>query len=592
MIANGDRSPAIEAIAFGVGLPNVEAGQFMQMARAAQRIGHSKLERAALKKAFDSGRLPERLQVRLLDLSLDEERFADAESIGETASKSHPDSDILFLKWMACLESTGKYALAAEQIFARLKDKGHRDALMIALGRLLIERMQKPGDAIETLLSLDESSQANWSTSLVVGQAFAALNETEQALSRLVHATALSPTSATAWFELGKLQRLAGMTEASKRSLRKAIDIDPFNATAVRLAGYDHHHAYGDPIFKTVNLLQANMHRMKPTSQVEVCYASAKAYDDVGELATAFALYKRAGQMQKRLVPWADDLMKRLVKTLREQASVTWFDFAVDQGFASDAPVFIVGMPRSGTTLVEQIVSSHPDAFGAGELKLADAVLNGIAVGNAFIQTMKDDPQGIAADAATNLYERGQAFVRGIERLATSPSKRITDKTPGNYMWLGLLAAILPNARFIHCRRHPVDTCLSQFKLYFGPEIPYSYDLRDLGKAYRCYDEIMQHWASIVPADRILHVRYEDIVSDFEAEARRLIAFIDLPWDASCLAYADSRRLVRTASASQVRRPIYRSSVDRWRRYEQYLPDLLTELGELVASYEAGRSPA
>jgi hypothetical protein len=253
-------------------------------------------------------------------------------------------------------------------------------------------------------------------------------------------------------------------------------------------------------------------------------------------------------------------------------------------------------MPRSGTSLIEQIIAAHPDAFGAGELKFADRVLNGIQVGRTAIQTIRDDGVAYANARARTLAGRGLEYLREIETIAGESAVRITDKMPGNYMWAGLLAAILPGARFIHCRRHPVDTCVSQYKLYFGPEVPYSYDLRDLGRTYVAYDELMRHWSSVIPPSRMIDVKYEQVVRDVEGEARKLVAFLDLPWSHSCLAFDKVERQVRTASALQVRRPIYRSSVNRWRADEHFLKPLLDELGNLPAAYDEAlgheRSPS
>ena len=246
-------------------------------------------------------------------------------------------------------------------------------------------------------------------------------------------------------------------------------------------------------------------------------------------------------------------------------------------------------MPRSGTTLIEQMISAHPQAQGAGEVKIAEAVLNGIRAGDTAFTTMPASRHGPSRGTTElSLGDRGRRYVEDLERLAGPEALRITDKLPGNYMWMGLLSAMLPGSRFIHCRRHPAASCLSHYNLHFGTGLPYSYNLRDLGRAYRCHDELMRHWANVVPSACVLHLRYEDVVRDVNAAQRRIMAFLDLPWEGENLDHRGVDRQVQTASAAQVRRPVYSHAIDRWKRDEAYIAPLLDELGDLAAEYERG----
>ena len=585
MISDGHRLQATRALSLALEAPGQSTDDLIRAARSAKQLGDMRLECAALAKAFEIGPIPQRLQIQLIDLCLKQDRIAEAEEIAARSAQGAPDAETLFLKWIACLEIAGRFDTAIENLRARTAVGERSEALATMWGRILIDRMQRPDLALAELANGAGHDNGDWSTCCLRGQALAALNRSDEALAQLHAASEIAPQRAKVWFELGKLQRRMGMAEESAASLRRVLQIDPFDVTALRLLGHDHQHVYGDAIFRTVNLVLAKAPELSRVSEVEAHYAAAKAYEDVSETAVAFAHYRRAGQLHKRLHPWNDSGMRRLVKALRTHANSSWLQAAQEQGYLSEKPVFIVGMPRSGTSLVEQIIAAHPDAFGAGELKLADKVLNGIRVGGATMQTGRvgDDVPTIGA---TTLADRGREYLREIEKIAGTCVVRITDKMPGNYMWIGLLAAILPGARFVHCRRHPVDTCLSQYKLYFGPEVPYSYDLRDLGKAYVAYDELTMHWANVLPSNKLLDVRYEQVVQDIEGESRRLIAFLDLSWNNSCLDFARAKRQVRTASALQVRRPIYQSSVNQWRSFETFLGPLLDELGNLPAAYD------
>ncbi len=239
-------------------------------------------------------------------------------------------------------------------------------------------------------------------------------------------------------------------------------------------------------------------------------------------------------------------------------------------------PIFIVGMPRSGTTLIEQILASHPALYGAGELK-----------------TMSDFARTVALDspdwegALLALRKLGQEYLDQVWKLAPE-ARYITDKMPGNFYHLGLIHLMLPNAKIIHSMRDPMDTCFSCYALRFAHGHEYCYDLKTLGRYYQRYTKLIRHWHDVLPAGRILDVRYEDNVADPEREARRLLGYLGLPWDPACLRFYETDRPVKTASVMQVRKPIYSSSVARWKRFEKHLGPLLDEIGDLEVAYLNG----
>jgi hypothetical protein len=220
-------------------------------------------------------------------------------------------------------------------------------------------------------------------------------------------------------------------------------------------------------------------------------------------------------------------------------------------------PVFIVGMPRSGTTLAEQILASHPAVFGAGELPFW-----GIALANSL------------DDSTTHVSSLAHDYRRLLETVSTD-ALRVIDKMPTNFLALGLIHAALPNARIIHMRRNPIDTCLSIYFQDFETAYSYANDLEDLAHCYGEYRRIMSHWRSVLPQNTILEVPYEGLVEHQELWIRRMLEFIDLPWDPACLNFHQSRRTVSTASSWQVRQPLNNCSVERWRHYEPFLGPLL-----------------
>ena len=248
-------------------------------------------------------------------------------------------------------------------------------------------------------------------------------------------------------------------------------------------------------------------------------------------------------------------------------------------GDPSPVPVFIVGMPRSGTTLVEQTLASHNAVFGAGERPEMTLLVGRLTAGRPQTTTVSEVFWAMPNEAFRRL---GADYVGALQPFAPGAA-RITDKMPANFLYLGLIRLILPNARIIHVMRDPVDTCLSCFSKLFTEGHAYSYDLAELGRYYRAYRRLMDYWRSVLPPNAVLQVQYEALVEDFEPQARRMVAYCGLDWDPACLEFYKTPRPVHTASMTQVRQPIYRSSVGRWRPDAALLRPLLEALGEPIA---------
>jgi hypothetical protein len=240
-------------------------------------------------------------------------------------------------------------------------------------------------------------------------------------------------------------------------------------------------------------------------------------------------------------------------------------------GVADERPTFIVGMPRSGSTLVEQILASHPDVFGAGEVKYLSRSLGQL---RDRFPSLPKYPQMMEKITPAQLEMLGNSYVQALANGA-GKAKRITDKLLTNYFFVGLIHLVFPNAKVIHTRRDPVDTCLSGFTKLFKDDMPHSYDLGELGRYYSKYRELMEHWEKVLPEGVLITVDYEDVVADTEKEARRLIDFLGLPWNDKCVDFHKSDRPVKTASVAQVRKPIYNTSVKRWKKYGDGLQPLV-----------------
>ncbi|MDB5981087.1 MAG: uncharacterized protein JWQ69_2102 [Pseudomonas sp.] len=296
-------------------------------------------------------------------------------------------------------------------------------------------------------------------------------------------------------------------------------------------------------------------------------FALGKAYLDTKDSVRAFQHLDTGNRLKRATFAYDSGATGQWMQDIAEAFNDTLQAARQGMGAASSLPVFILGMPRSGTSLVEQILASHPQVQGAGELSSLRMA----------VQSMGAFPQSLA-NASMDLTKVGQDYLQRIAPLVQGRD-RLVDKMPANFLYAGLIPLILPGARIIHCRRDPVDTCLSCYSKLFSGEQMFTYDQAELGQFHRDYQGLMAHWRTLLPAASFIEVDYESVVDDLEGQAKRLIDFIDLPWDDACLDFHNTQRVVRTASVNQVRQPIYKSSKGRWRAHAEQLGPLLAALG-------------
>jgi len=309
-----------------------------------------------------------------------------------------------------------------------------------------------------------------------------------------------------------------------------------------------------------------------PIEQAMVCYALAKEYEDLGEHAKSFASLKEGADTYRRSIEYDVSMdvgqINGIIQTFSSPAAASG-----EPGYASDAPIFVLGLPRTGTTLVERILASHSDVVSAGELPnlLAQIKKQTFA---AFPKTRDKDLFDAALKVAP--AEIGKGYVESVpERYRTS--QKFVDKLPANFLHTGFIRRSLPNATIVELRRHPMDACYAMYKMFFNRIYPASYDLEDLATYYIEYRKLMDHWHALYPG-QITKVNYEDVVADQEAQSRRLMDAAGLPWEDQVLKFYQSKASSATASAAQVRSPVYSSSVQLWRQYENELAPLAEKL--------------
>ena len=361
----------------------------------------------------------------------------------------------------------------------------------------------------------------------------------------------------------------AGDTEEARLILRRAIDGGANAAVAwLAYADLDKFDA-GDSAFAAMESRLAEVELRQPSEALALHFALAKAYLDVGDSERAFVHLDAGNHMKRAQLAYDADANRAHTAAIAAAFQPETYARFAGAGSPSATPIFVVGMPRSGTSLIEQILASHSAIHGAGELHALPQIAAEIG----------GVPEGLGGLTGDDLARLGDDYLARAG--APPPGKtRVVDKLPGNFVNVGLIRLILPEARIIHVRRDAIDTCLSCYsKIFKAANLPYTYDQTELGLFYRDYDKLMAHWRTSLPATHFFEVDYEAVVDDLEGQARRMIAFLDLPWDPACLEFHRTKRPVRTASVNQVRKPIYRASVGRWRAHAAALRPLLEALG-------------
>jgi tetratricopeptide (TPR) repeat protein len=402
----------------------------------------------------------------------------------------------------------------------------------------------------------------------VLGQICQALGLQEEALAEYEQAIAL-PGVAAEEAMLGRAAVFmeAGRQEEARAEFERAAQAFPLSVKAlfggVELKRYA---AADDP-----DIARLEAYLKLPTVQplsdrTNAHFALGKAYLDAGEAARAFEHLNTGNRLKRATFQYDAKATSAWMARIAEIFSPSLFERLQGGGDPSSKPLFVIGMPRSGTTLVEQILASHPLVHGAGELPTLRLLVDSLGA----------YPDAMALIAREQLAALGRQYLEQVAPLAARP--HLVDKMPANFLYAGLIHLMLPNARIINCRREPADTCLSCYTKLFAAEQLFAYDLAELGQFHRAYESLTSHWRTLLPQNRFIDVDYEAVVDDLPRQARRLTDWLGLPWDKKCLRFHETRRVIRTASLSQVRQPIYKTSKDRWRRYAAYLAPLLAEL--------------
>jgi tetratricopeptide (TPR) repeat protein len=400
------------------------------------------------------------------------------------------------------------------------------------------------------------------------------LGDSEAALQHVRQALELAPDVPAVHNNLGKTLMWLGEMQSAELHFRRAIAIDPENFSYYRLLSQTRRLSGSDPCVISMARRIKNVDSLTPVSQTHLHFAFGQALADNGNHEQSFEHFRQANAVHRASIRYDEERTLNLLRHIPSLIGSELLEANRGTGDPSCSPLFIVGMPRSGSTLVEQILASHPQVFGVGERPDFERALQA-----RMNLSSRIDIDALRAIAAKPLTSIGHDYLRRIREVVSNAQdyQRITDKYLFNFVYLGMIHLALPNARFIHIQRDPVETCLSIYSKLFG-DLPFAYDLGELGRYYHAYTDLMAHWRSILPEGTMIEIQYEDLVNDFEHNIRRMLAHCGLEWDERCLLFHQTRRPVLTMSSRQVREPLFRSSLRRWRPAQALLQPLLDGL--------------
>jgi Flp pilus assembly protein TadD/LPS sulfotransferase NodH len=400
----------------------------------------------------------------------------------------------------------------------------------------------------------------------------------EEAVFCYRRASQLNPQSDQTLNNLANCLQSLGHFEQAHVAYRQAIDLAPEKILYYRNMVQSDRLPPDDPYFIAMLELARRSDTLSVDNRVELHFALAQALASNGQHAEAFNHALQANKLHRAHIDYDEDPVFDRIRQLTEILTADKIAATNEFGNQNDSPIFIIGMPRSGSSLIEQILAAHPHVLGLGERTLFDKAIHKFNL---------QDPQTLNTVSGGQLLALGTDYLRAVR--AAEPNaqrvKRVTDKCLSNFLNVGLIHLALPNAKFIHCRRSPVETCLSIYSRIFN-DVPFSYDLGELGRYYRNYEALMAHWTEVLPKGVMLDIQYEDLVDDLSSNVHSILAHCGLDWNDQCLEYHKTKRTVRTASVAQVREPIFRTSLERWRPSVAVMQPLYDGLGpELISNY-------
>ena len=415
------------------------------------------------------------------------------------------------------------------------------------------------------------------------GWALARLDRHEESLASYNAALAIDANYTRALLPKSSLAYALGQFDDARAAAEKVAKIDSREARSYLVLAQTKQFTIDDPQLAAMEELLKEGEKISRPDRIALHFSLGEIYEKLKEHRASFEHYLKGNALQRSVVGYDEKLWLGAFARVPDVFTPEFLAANAGHGNPSTQPIFIVGMPRSGTTLTEQILAGHPRVISLGEIK---------HFGLSFIARKGADfPANVPGIKPADISQLATDYLQKSTASIPAAVDRFTDKMLGNILYAGLIHLALPNARIIYVRRNPIDNCLSCFAQWFGEGHPYSNDLADLGRYYRAMERVGAHWHRVLPAGIMLDVQYEDVVADIETQARRIVDFCGLEWDDACVDFHKVERPILTASAAQVRQPLYTSSVGRWRAYGDLLKPLLDSLGLPDALAENAAAP-
>jgi tetratricopeptide (TPR) repeat protein len=521
---------------------------------------------------------PFRVQIEQCKRSINESDFAKAERIFRHILEQDPNH-VEALAGLEVLAMASENWLEAERLFTQIRNRTrYWPTLLLGLSQLFLmtNRVPLARATLQTLVEIHPTSLLAWN---MLGTANELLMRHTDAIAAFREALKLEPNQPRACVSIGNIQRVIGQREASEKTFLDALRFEGMNGEAYWGLSNLKTYEFGDELVarmtRSLDRDSSSLHNAAP-----MYFALAKAKEDRGDYAAAFAYYTKGNQIHKRLSPFNAAIFSQEIERIEAVFGAEFLARSERPTAPADAPIFIVGMPRTGSTLVEQILASHSKVDATMELPFVEHFVRELQV--------RADDIGAYPESATALapQELDQFATRYLESAALyrQQAPRFLDKMPNNFVHIGLIHLLLPQALFVDVVRHPLDTCLSVFKQRFATGQSFSYALDDLGAYYRGYRRLMRHWHSVLPG-QVYQLVYENLVTRPEEEIRKLLQFCGLDFEPACLAPEKTERAIRTPSSEQVRQPMTDQRIAYWKHFESNLAGLQSTLSDEIAEF-------
>ena len=493
-------------------------------------------------------------------------RFTQAEEESKNLINLYPKNVWLYNFLGVILTEQKKLSKAMQYLEKGIKIDSEYPMLYNNLGSIykLKNRFQ---EAEENFLKSIDLDKKNPEPKNNLGNLYRLLNKDIKALEYYKKSVKDKPNFFPGYYNLGITYKNIGNFKEAKINFKKAISLNNALFTAHRnlseITSYSSSNKHLNLLKKIYKNKSININKK------EIAFALGKAYEDLKNYKESFKFYNEGNKLHRKTIQYTIEREINEFKKIKEVFNKKFYGKYFQYGLNSKVPIFIVGMPRSGTTLVEQILSSHPEVFGADELNYMPILFKKY-FGNYINNNIFDNVNKNNNNIFSNL---GNEYLNFINKISKN-SCRVTDKLPINFKYVGLIKIVFPNAKIVHCTRNAKDICFSIFKNYFvNPDLNYAYDMNEIINYYKLYSDLMKYWQKLFP-NFLINADYEKIIENPNTEIKKLIKSCNLIWNDKCLKFYNNKRIIKTASDTQVRKKIYKTSKNSWKRYEKYINKL------------------